>query len=396
MNNKRIILVTGPPGNQRDEYIQRAIKGMGDVGYYHVFEYMQEVALKIFRINLTREHVFDVPKNTLEKIRDTAIDEIAKQIKSSDKKIEIISTPARFKVKPIRDYYSGLVDGLNESHLEKLDPDMIILFIDDLLRVRKSLQQDVHWRKHITPDLKTLAEWRQSAQEQIENYITRIESTSKYIDYIIFAREHPVETFQDLIKGEKPRVYLSYNITGREKDEAMKKVERIREKLSKYFVCIDPYAIKDWDIVTAYDEALEKGSDKVFVEIRYRDETLREELNASEVESCIDLIRSQIVSRDFRLIDYCHAILVYHWAETPSYGVMAEVIHATTRASAYVYVVYPYKKRLSPFFEHYAGVNIFHGDDEEQLIEKAISVMVHEYKKWPKYISGLRNSKNLQ
>jgi len=394
MNNKRVILVTGPPGNQRDEYLQRAIKGMDDVGYHHVFEYMQQVALNYFKTNLTRENVFDIPKNRLEDIRDASIDEIAKRINLSNKKIEIISTPARFKVKPIRDYYSGFVDGLNESHIEKLKPDMIILFIDDLLRVRRNLRQDEHWKRHITPDLKTLAEWRQSAQEQIENYITQVESSpkySKYIDYIIFAREHPVETFQDLIKGEKPRVYLSYNITGREKDKAMGKIEKLREELSKHFVCIDPYAIKDWDIVTAYDEALEKGSDKVSVKIKYREETLKEELYANEVGNCIDLIRSQIVSRDLRLIDFCHAIFVYHWAEAPSYGVMAEVIHATTKASAYVYVVYPYKKRLSPFFEHYAGEKIFHGDDENQLIEKAISAMVNEYKTWPKYVKAQKN-----
>ena len=261
MSSKRVILVTGPPGNQRDEYIQQAIRGMNDIGYYHVFDYIQQVARR-FGINLTRERVFDIPKNTLEKIRDTAIDVIVKEIMSSDKKIELISTPARFKVRPIRDYYSGLVEGLKESHIAKLNPDMIILFIDDLLRVRRNLQEDSLWRKHVTPDLKTLAEWRQSAQELIENYITRIESqqiVQKHIDYMIFAREHPIKTFQDLIKGEKPRIYLSYNITGREKDKVMDKIARVRDKLSDYFVCIDPYAIKDWDIVTAYDEALEKG-----------------------------------------------------------------------------------------------------------------------------------------
>lgn len=61
--------------------------------------------------------------------------------------------------------------------------------------------------------------------------------------------------------------------------------------------------------------------------------------------------KSQIVDRDYLMISTAHGVVVYHRAPLPSYGVMGEIMHAVNKVSRPVYVLYTFKKRLSPFFE---------------------------------------------
>jgi len=104
-----------------------------------------------------------------------------------------------------------------------------------------------------------------------------------------------------------------------------------------------------------------------------------------EIEDALDLIRTQIVERDFLLIANTHATIVYHKSEVPSYGVMAEVIHSVTRVNRPVYVLYPFKTRPSPFFEHSVRrKNIIHGDKPiEELENEMTERLKRDYKTWP-------------
>ena len=328
MQNKRVVLVTGPPGNGRDEYLQQAIKKLEKkvkTGYYHVFEYMQEVAPLYGVHNLTRDNVFIISKSTLERIRNDAFSKVVKEIQESDNEIDIVSTPAVFRIRPWGGYLSGRVDGLTIEHIEQLRPTTMIVFIDDLLRVRENMRKDAMWQKALgAVTLKDLAEWRHLAIELVQGYA---EQTLPPKDWIIFAKEHRVDTFVDLLLGEKPRIYLSYHITGHEE---FTDVQRFMKKLSDFFICIDPYTIKDWDVVKAYDDALRQmNKDAIDIEIKYSDYCHRfSDIPLKEIEEAIDLIRTQIVERDFQLIANVHATVVYHRDEKPSYGVMAEIIHS--------------------------------------------------------------------
>jgi len=380
---KKIVLVTGPPGNGRDEYIREALPKLENkvkVGYYHIFEYMQRSAPSHGVPNLTRENVFDIARSTLERIRDSAFIEVAEEIKNSNNQIEIISTPAIFKVIPWGDYLSGKVNGVTLDHIKQLNPTNIVIFIDDLLRVREKMKEDpLRRRMHLA--LKDLAEWRRLTIEIVQEYT---DQRFYSVDWIIFAKEHPVDTFVDLLLGEKPRIYLSYHITGQ---HDFQDVHRFMNKLSSNFVCIDPYTIKDWDIVKAYDNALEKDEkDQISIDVNYRNgpQTFSN-ISLGEIEDAIDLIRTQIVERDFLLIANVHATVVYHKSEAPSYGVMAEVIHSVTRVNRPVYVLYPFKTRPSPFFEHFVKrENIIHGDESiERLEDEMVERLKHDYKTWP-------------
>lgn len=385
MEEKKIILVTGPPGNGRDDYLKEALKNFNSnvkVGYHHIFEYMQKTAPHHNVPNLTRENVFDISKSTLERIRDRAFTDVAADIKKSGNQIEIVSTPAVFRVTPWGDYFTGKVNGITIDNMTLLDPTKIVVFVDDLLRVREQLSEDPLWAPKDLR-LKDLAEWRRSAIGIVQEYCDQISSMAPpTMDWIIFAKEHDVDTFVDLLLGEKPCLYLSYHITGQ---QDFKDVERFRNKLSSSFVCVDPYTIKDWDIVGAYDKALESGDKEISVTVNYRNDSQTfSGIQMEEIEDAINLIRTQIVERDFLLIANVHATVVYHKDEKPSYGVMAEIMHSVGTVNRPVYVLYPFKTRPSPFFEHYVKrENIIHGDKKiESLEDEMVERLKHDCETW--------------
>lgn len=385
---KNVILITGPPNNGRDESLSQVLPALREkkkVGYYHVFKYMQKIAPGCLIPNLTRKNVFDISKTKLDEIREKAFSSIISDIMGSDNEIDIVSTPAVFKVPPRRFYTSGMIEGLNRDTIKRFNPALILVFIDDLLRVKQRAQKD-ELREGMNLNLKALAEWRESTIQIIKDYVaTSVLGTQ--VDFIIFAKEHPARTLVDLIINEKPRIYLSYHITGQ---KGFEDIKRLIGKLEDSFVCLNPYAIRDWQIVMAFDKAKEEDGGEVVVDIDYMDGTkINSKIPLEEAEEAIDLIRGQIVQRDLDLISYVHATVVYHKDKTPSYGVMVEVFYSN-RVERPVYVLYPFKIRLSPFFENYVKKeNIVQGEEDIEKMENIlVAKLKSEYQTWVTWTSN--------
>ena len=381
------MLVTGPPDNGRDEYLEVALPELqkhGKIGYHHVFDYMKKIAPSCGVSSLKRENVFDVPRAKIYEIRNKAFSQIIEKIEDSSNNIEIVSTPCVFKA-PIRgDYYDGIVEGLTIEIMKSLNPNLLMFFIDDLLKVRTRVNEDSQKSK-LDRKLKDLAEWRELSLKIAQDYaharVLQAKAKSVFLGFIIFAKQHPTSTFVDLLLGKKPRIYLSYHITGQ---SDFKDVQRFMNKLKTSFVCIDPYAIKDWQIVNAYDKAIGENKKEVIMKTEETDGKITtDRLSLKETQEAIDLIRSQIVERDFEIIANVHATVVYHRSETPSYGVMVEVFHSANVVLRPVYVLYPFKVRLSPFFEHYIKPgNMVQGEKVLRMEDALVRKLRKEYKNW--------------
>jgi adenylate kinase len=359
--DKNVVLITGPPNNGRDECITQILPHINkkkETGYYHVFEYMQKISSKFGIANLTRENVFDITKEKLDEIRNAAFAEVIKEIQETKNEIDIVSTPAVFRVPYRGTYFTGEVEGL------------------------KNRVTNDQLRKEMNFNLKDLAEWRESAIQIVKSYAESMIDKDIHVDYVIFAKEHPANTLEDLILKEKPRIYLSYHITGQ---EGFEDVNNLISKLEKSFICLNPYAIKDWLIVKAFDSAIENNKKEVTVESNYSDGTKIElKIPLEEAETAIDLIRSQIVERDLDIIANVHATVVYHKGQEPSYGVMVEVFHSAVVVQKPVYVLYPYKIRPSPFFEHYIKRrNLIQGTGNiEEMQNALVAKLEEEYTTW--------------
>lgn len=267
----RRILVTSPPLNRRDEFLDELIdlakkEGVGtSIEIYRVFDYMKKVGEK-YSLNITRENVLDLSPEQLNSIRDEAIDEIMTRIKKRESEseksiISIVSSPAIFRIAPSHIHPEGLIKGLSVKHIEKINPQEIYILVDDLINVKKRLLEDSAWRGRIEPRLNVLATWRKESIDLVLDYIREIQSKydGKKIEWLVFSVNHPVKTFLELLLKEKPKIYLSFPITGIPLEVVDREISRFSSIISKYFVVLNPLTIKDWDLITEYEAAFSGG-----------------------------------------------------------------------------------------------------------------------------------------
>ncbi|EEB73856.1 hypothetical protein [Thermococcus sp. AM4] len=383
-----VILLTGPPLNGRDEYLSEALKKASgeSYAYYHVFEYLREVG-KERGVKITRKNVLDFAINhqdLMNEIRDEAFERIRREIDGSDKRFHLVSTPSLFR------WGSGSVIGFTLSNLKLLKPDRVIIVLDDVLSVRRRIINDPEWFERFGNDpdnikLTTLVMWREDAINHVKTLVHELKKEGINVRYILqFGIRHPPEVFLDLVfrEKEKPLVYLSYPMTGHE-EEYYHRVRGFYDKLSEHFTVLDPGALDDWWVVAEYDNQVAKNPNVKRIRIKHLlDGNEVDELDREDIEQATEILRRQLVERDFNLVDVSRAIAVYHYAEGVSAGVISEMAEAY-RTLAAIYLYYPFERRPSPFMEFYGMQNpsrrtMFRDEDE------MVRAMVEEKEYWTK------------
>jgi adenylate kinase len=363
MKRNMVVVCAGAPGNGRDEILLRT-REKASFPYYHLFDYIVEAA-RLEGVTLTKLNILDFYDSQPEKMEDyrrSAIEKITKEIEGREG-THIISTPYHFEWKGNR------FRGLRKEEVEALDPDLFIIIIDDIVRVRERLSQDPQWREHKFT-LGEIANWRREEVSGVYE-LAKGFTPSKEIQLVAYGNGE--EFLGEIIfKRLKKKVYLSHPITG-EGEDFFKKVRGFASTISDHYIVYDPYVVKDWSVVEAWrqmlNEAREKGLEmppQFGVTIEYEDGTRRYELDSAEVESAIKNIRFQIIDTDYKIIENSSAVVVYHPRESISAGVMCEMVYAKGLAKL-VYVYYPYEP--SPFFEWYS-TRIF--QDEKELRDHLI------------------------
>ncbi|NJE06499.1 hypothetical protein E3E36_10180 [Thermococcus sp. M36] len=385
---KEVILLTGPPLNGRDEYITEALNLAGgeSYAYYHVFDYIREVG-KERGVKITRKNVLDFAINhqdLMNEIRDEAFERIRKEIDGSDKRYHLVSTPSLFR------WGSGSVIGFTLSNLKLIQPNRVIIVLDDVLSVRRRIINDPEWFERFgkNPEnirLTTLVMWREDAINHVKTLVHELKKDGFEVRYVLqFGIRHPPEVFLDLLfhEDEKPLVYLSYPMTGHE-EEYYHRVRDFYNKLTGHFTVLDPGALDDWWVVAEYDAQVNANPSIKRIRIKHLlDGEEVEELDREDIEQATDILRRQLVERDFNLVDVSKAIAVYHYAEGVSAGVISEMAEAY-RTLAAIYLYYPFERRPSPFMEFYGMQNpsrrtMFKDEDE------MIKAMVEEKDYWAK------------
>ncbi len=385
---KEVILLTGPPLNGRDEYVREALElAEGEsYAYYHVFEYIREVG-KERGVKITRKNVLDFAINhqdLMNEIRDEAFERIRREIDESDKIYHLVSTPSLFR------WGSGSVIGFTTSNLKLLRPNRVIIVLDDVLSVRRRIINDPEWFERFGNDpdnikLTTLVMWREDAINHVKTLVHELKKEGIEVRYVLqFGIRHPHRVFLDLLfhEKEKPLVYLSYPMTGHE-EEYYHKVRGFYDRLSEHFTVLDPGALDDWWVVAEYDNQVAKNPSIRRIRIKHLlDGDEVDELDRADIEQATEILRRQLVERDFNLVDVSKAIAVYHYAEGVSAGVISEMAEAY-RTLAAIYLYYPFKRRPSPFMEFYGMQNpsrrtMFKDEDE------MVRAMVEEKEYWAK------------
>ena len=352
------VLCTGIPGSERDPYIKEMIKIANskekEVNYYHIFDYIvqkaKESAFRIHKLNVL--DMFMTRPDRIRTFRMAAIDDIVEKI-SNKQGVHIVSTPYHFEWK------GASLEGLSDREIEKLNPDIFMVIIDDVARVKERLKQDAQWREHEFT-FGEIARWR---REEINGIWDLAHSFTPPREVFILAIEHNPRVFYDLIfEREKKKVYLSYPITGITPG-IIEQERYFKQKISDYYVVFDPLTIHDWAIVVHWKTLRDspKGLPSFFkCKIDYESASIEYECNSKEVEFAIKDMRRQIVDRDYKLIDSSEYVIVYHPVKSISAGVICEMVHAKGSGKM-VYAMYPFEP--SPFFEYHAN-RIFKNEAE--------------------------------
>jgi len=345
---KTVVICAGQPGSGRDEYLEELRSNRGFF-YYHLFEYLVEEAEKqgyaLNKLNVL--DFYDSSPMQLENFRAAALERIIKEIGNKDG-VHVISTPYHFEWK------GKSYKGLEDREVKALNPDLFLVVVDDLVRVRERLKDDQQWREH-SFTLVELSQWR---REEITGIYSLSRGFTPHKEFYITAKEHGVELLEDLIFNRyKKKVYLSHPITGEEAG-FFRDVRRFVASLQPYYTVFDPSMIKDWELVetwrTVRNRAMAKGKGvpkKIVVTVRYLDKTRKYEVDSWDVEAAINSLRAQVIDIDYKIIESSSYVVAYHPREQLSAGVLCEMVQAKGLAK-FVYVFYPFEP--SPFFEWYA------------------------------------------
>ena len=358
--SKVVVICSGQPGSGRDEYLQE-LKDKQEFFYYHLFEYIVEEAEEqgyiLNKLNVL--DFYDSKPDQLERFRAEALKRIIDEIGDKDG-VHVISTPYHFEWK------GKSYEGLKEHEVKTLSPDLFLVIIDDLVRVRERLRNDPQWREH-NFTLIELSHWR---REEIMGVYNLSRDFSPHKEFYIAAKEHGLDLLQDLIfRRHKKKVYLSHPITG-EGPDFFRKVRQFAEALQPHYTIFDPSMIKDWELVetwrTVRNEAMMKGRDvpeKIDVVIEYSEGSKSYKIDSWDVEAAMNSLRAQVIDIDYKIIESGSYVVAYHPREQVSAGVLCEMVQAKALAK-FIYVYYPYEP--SPFFEWYA-TKIF--SKEEEMIK---------------------------
>jgi len=354
----KVIVCVGPPGNGRD-HILMEMRKTTSYHYYHLFEYLVKEAYLNNTI-LTKINILDFYESSperMEQYRRAAIKKIIEDI-SKQSGIHVVSTSLQFEWK------GDLFLGLNEEEIKCLCPDMFVIIYDDIFRVKKRLIEDVQWKNH-SFTLGEIANWR---REEINLTYKFANMFKPNIEVQLVAYENGPNFLKNLIWSYgREKAYLSHPITG-EGEDFLNAIFEFGKSLSEYYIIFDPTINKDWNIVEAWRETVNKSIEKGVTKpkkfrfsIRYGKKPIfDEEIEAHEIESAIKNLRFQVIDTDYKLIDNCAIVIVYHPRASISAGVMCEMIYAKAQGKL-IYTYYPYEPNI--FFEWYS-TRMFRNENE--------------------------------
>ncbi|HHT9124957.1 MAG TPA: hypothetical protein ACFYD6_03970 [Candidatus Brocadiia bacterium] len=370
MQKPRIILCTGIDGKVNREKINKIIETSSyssKVKFYNVGDYMHAAAQSFGR-PVAKENLVNLPMEEQACYRNTACQDIKKEIENEQPEIAIVFTRSVYPRGIARD-----LEVMDKSH-ENIRPVFCINVIDDIQTMHENIKRDRRWA-NISQE--KLLDWRGKELEVTEDYWFK---PHKIPTYLLPVQE-PSETLINLLFSNRKKVYLSYPIShSLDEQKAKDKRDNFLKELRKDFIVFDPLSIKE------YKKAKETNS------------------------PLIETIGDKTVSTDFKLISQCDLIVVYYPTEkiyvettksvyeksqktgilrlksgdaicveldegiTLSAGVINEMVHAYNNGKM-VYALWFSNETPSPFFSFHCrdtGGMLYQGSNAEEKFIKDI------------------------
>jgi len=303
-------------------------------------------------IHLTDSTVLDIDEDRRARYRESAIESIVQG--SARFKYTFVSSPATFKWK------GETIFGLRPSDVKRLDPDLFITIVSDLLPTQLELSKQVQW-KPFEFTLKDLADWREMEIRETRQMARQV---NKMLNYFVIPSDHRSDVLYDLVVNRhKKKAYFSYPITDAT-PEQIREAQAVMEKLRQDLIFFDPYTIKDPNLNIELQKQLEKSGSggsmpkTLTIQFDYGSGTRTLTCPTSEIEEARKSINIQTVRLDHHLIAQSDMVVAY--LPFPAAGVVSEMLFAHERGKP-VFAYYP--KHPSPFLD-FTCTEIFKSADE--------------------------------
>ncbi|MEW6717831.1 MAG: hypothetical protein AB1345_10040 [Chloroflexota bacterium] len=275
-------------------------------------------------------------------------EELAENEKSKQETVLLVSTHATFW------YRKTLQAGLDLSRLHELNPDMFVTIVDDVEKIwdRLLATDQPRWQEVSLIDI---LEWR-----EIEIFMTeqlaRVASQDGIAKpfYVLPCAQPPESLVRILADPATLRLYRSYPMTFvTSRPEVQQEADDIGAQLEEVAVLFDPADLEDWGLKDELKHRYQKWCEQHGYTY-----------SGVEWEDIERHLRHQTVSRDHRMIDQSHSIVVYYpeldyWTRKEekyipaslvpfSSGVLDEMQYATQHGKD-VYLIWTSERDAGPF-----------------------------------------------
>ncbi|HOW71561.1 MAG TPA: AAA family ATPase [Phycisphaerae bacterium] len=338
-------MMTGQVGVDKKPFIERvadiARRNGKDVAVCHVGDMMYKEAPDV-----VAGRILDLPRSRLDALRRSVFKDILRIAEKADH--VLVNTHATFRWK------HGLFPAFDHDQIMALDVDLFMTLVDNVDAVHERLTRE-HDLRH---SLKDILVWREEEVLATEVISTIIRGHGRFF---IVARgvEHDMAecVYRLMFEPRRKKVYPSFPMSHvMDLPAVLAEIDGFRDALASHFITFDPGDLDEKRLPSLAAAAHKRGERKLLVEVHGR--TM--EFGVEEVMAIETDIDSQIVARDFKLIDQSDMIVSYV-PELPSgkpglsSGVERELQHAyeTTKE---VYVVWKPKAEPSPFVTKSATV----------------------------------------
>lgn len=377
------VLFVGQVGLDKAEYLREVQDLAAKGGRNLQFETVGQKMIQL-REDIDERQILNLDRHNLGILRRYAWDQIlSAHDKIASNEIFIVNTHSVFR------WHHGLIPAIDLDLITRFAPAIVVVLIDDISAVKQGLQQ----RGTDFPELWELLAWREEeiwfTKFLVDSLCSPLSPKNATSFFLVSKSQGPDLLYRILTEADTtPKVYISFPITGLLPEEEIE-VQKFKEAVLQKFIGFDPYSISERSIVTAA-KSLSEEIDEAFNSVKkvvaqVSRETTEENLRWSpayddwsafgltlftaddidlpgrQVLSVLDTIDSQIISRDYLLIDQSDFVLMYiRTAEDGgphiSAGCQSEMMYAYSKGKPVYVVCAGGEKKLSPWVTRFSKV----------------------------------------
>jgi len=410
------VLVTGQVGLNKGAYLKETGELIRTPDRKYVLESIGEWMVRLYsKETVTEKTILNLPRAVLELLRRYAWSKILEDIgpdRCGRDDVVVVSSHTVFR------WYHGLFPAIDEDLICEFNPDIIVTLIDDVDDIIRGLHER---DKDYSPQLWEVLAWREE-ETWFTHYLR--ESVQKLLGhkigfYVLLKEQGPALLAKILTNPNAKKVYMSFPMTTllarlddlkadqpqhsedlKHVNEVVEKVRAFKATVEEMFVAFDPAAMEERGLV-GKSRTIEGDLKVPFAAVADDVKKLMDagvtsqpptwtaswglhssiglvnfdfegqELRGAEVTACLAGIDSQIISRDYLLIDQSDFVIMYiatgdNGQPVISAGCQSEMLYAYAQGKPVYVVCSNGKKFLSPWVTEFCQV---YDTTEEALAE---------------------------